>query len=320
MIGIAIVGCGRIAHQHAAALGNLGTVPTALVDTDIERARVLAGKFQDVPMCTDNIESVLANDSIGAAIICLPHSLHSSMAITCMCAGWHVLVEKPMCLQYEEAANMMIAATANHVNLMVGHALRFSPVYIMAKELIRDGRIGIPVNVVVRRHTRRGSAPTKWSYDPEIAGNWLLYGLGVHEIDIITWLLDTYTTHVYAQGSIADSAAWKTCDEISIQGRLANNVITNINLSNNTSNPKLDISIVGTTGDIVIDSGKDIYVNGTIMESQSGGMFGRQMVEFTSSITDGRQPESSAQSVFNTMRTIWAVESSMGGGGIVCIT
>lgn len=319
-IRIAIVGCGRIAHQHAAALGNLHITPATLVDIDIGKARLLAGKFHDIPTCTDDITDIMVDDSIDAVIICLPHDLHAEVAIDAISAGKHVLVEKPMCLLRYEADQMIEAADTNNVNLMVGHVLRFAPVHIKVRELIRDGVIGIPVNVTARRLTHRRSLASGWRIEPEVAGSWLLYGLGVHQIDIITWLLDTYTIHVYAQGLIADSRVWKTHDEIAIQGKLATGAITNINLSNNSGKLELDVRIVGTNGDIIIDSKMDIYVNGVMLKHQPGGMFGRQMAEFTCSIADGRLPESSAGSVMNTMETIWAVESSLVYGGIVWLT
>ena len=93
---LAIVGCGRIARQHAAAIRacpNLTEIDT-VVDSDVARARDLAQSFDTA--FSDDFESLLRNSSIDALVLCTPNALHAEQAVRALAAGKHVLVEKPI--------------------------------------------------------------------------------------------------------------------------------------------------------------------------------------------------------------------------------
>ena len=63
----------------------------------------------------------------------------------------HILTEKPMAISLKGADDMIAAAQKNNVCLMVGQVLRFRGANIKAKQLIKEGKIGEPLNMIRRR-------------------------------------------------------------------------------------------------------------------------------------------------------------------------
>jgi predicted dehydrogenase len=66
----------------------------ALVDTSVERARELAARWGQSPRIATEIQDIV--DSVDAMIIATPNASHSDLAVRCLEAGRHVLIEKPL--------------------------------------------------------------------------------------------------------------------------------------------------------------------------------------------------------------------------------
>lgn len=117
-----------------------------------------------------------------AVDICLPTNLHAPAAIAALRADKHVLVEKPMALQPEEAQAMIAAARDTGRILMVAQVLRFFPAYRALAERVKNGRLG---QVRAALFRRRCAAPawSKWLGDKGASGGAVL-DLLVHDVDI----------------------------------------------------------------------------------------------------------------------------------------
>lgn len=187
VIGIGIIGGGRICGAHASAATALPeTRLAAIAEIDPERL----AKNTELWGCkgyTDYRE-MLQDPDVDAVIICLPHFLHRDVTIECLNAGRHVLLEKPMAMTVEECDAMIAARDAAGKTLMVAHTHHFMPVNLAVRQLIQDGEIG---DVVLATDTWYkkfwdGERPA-WFLEAEKGGGmWPMNGS--HMIDRLTFL------------------------------------------------------------------------------------------------------------------------------------
>jgi predicted dehydrogenase len=310
---IAVIGCGGIARAHLEAMRTVPATPVVTVDIDASRARQYADEYSAERHGT-RIEDALASD-VDAVVVCLPHHLHRDAVVAAAEAGKHVLTEKPMAISLQEADDMIDAAARNRVCLMVGQVLRFRQANVVAQQLIREGRIGQPYNVIRRRLSRSQTFHADWARDPAKTGGWVLYGYGSHEVDMILWLLDTHAAHVYAQGQ-AVNPYWNDIDELSLQMELATGAMASLNHSLNTSPGAWDTTIIGTEGSMFV-ANERIVLDGEEMDLPMGPAMERQLCEFVDAIAEGREPRASGADVRRTMQALEAAKRSLASGDIV---
>jgi predicted dehydrogenase/nucleoside-diphosphate-sugar epimerase len=137
---IALVGAGYIAPWHAEAVRAAGQRLTAVVDPALDAAQALAQAHgaQAFP----SIDALVAAQVADVAHILTPPALHRDLAIQCLQAGLHTLVEKPAALAPADVTAMAEAATAANRHLAVSHNFLALPGYIRLKEMRDSGRLG----------------------------------------------------------------------------------------------------------------------------------------------------------------------------------
>src|SRR6266566_2526603 len=142
-IGIGIIGAGEIAGAHMR--GYLQAVEharvTAIADVDPARAQRLTERAGRPEIFID-YRQMIASPLVDAVDICLPHHLHKDAIVAAAEAGKHILCEKPLCLTIEEAEAVTRAVTNAGVTLMCAHNQLFLPTVAMARQMVRDGRLG----------------------------------------------------------------------------------------------------------------------------------------------------------------------------------
>ena len=194
MIGIGIIGCGKIAqvrhipeyaeHPHAKLVG--------FYDVNLERTRELAQRHSAVAY--ESVEDLLANPEIQAVSICAANFAHAELTIAALRAGKHVLCEKPMAITLEECEAMVEEASKAGKYLMIGHNQRLAKAHATAKELIDSDMIG---QIVTFRTTFGHGGPETWSVDPgkntwffdkNKAAMGAMADLGIHKTDLVQFL------------------------------------------------------------------------------------------------------------------------------------
>jgi len=186
-IGVGVIGAGNIARAHLNAYSQLPTLAkvTALCDVDREAARARMAEFSlDVAWFTD-VEALCGSEEIDAVDICLPIKAHVQAILAGARAGKHVLVEKPMTLNLDEAKTAVKAAKDSGATLMVAQDQRFRPKHVKMKELV--ARLG---EIVCARADINQDLTTIWP-----AGHWhyehrgALLAIGVHMLDLLRFLV-----------------------------------------------------------------------------------------------------------------------------------
>jgi predicted dehydrogenase len=188
----AIVGCGLIGHKRAAAISRLGHLTILAVDRSRERAIELAEPFA-ARIATDFHAAVEADD-IDAVVVATPHAELSAIAIACLDAGKHVLVEKPGGRNLAEVSALSKAAgTAGRV-VKVGYNHRFHPAVMKAREIVDRGELGQLMFMRGRYgHGGRLDYEREWRFERSISGGGELIDQGSHLIDLAQWFLGEFT-------------------------------------------------------------------------------------------------------------------------------
>src|SRR5512138_1880735 len=142
-IGVAIIGCGGVTlqnHLPGIALCS-GAKVVALCDADaacLERARQQTG----VQTTTTNYQDLFRRDDVHAVVVATPNIAHAPIAHAAIAAGKHVLCEKPIAMNFQEALGMYRAAEAKGVRHMTAFTYRFVPAMRYLHHLVKAGALG----------------------------------------------------------------------------------------------------------------------------------------------------------------------------------
>ena len=192
---IGIIGLGGVAQLvHLPNLLKINNaVVTAVSEINKNRLNTIADKFNIKQRYTDYRE-MLAKEECDAVIIATPTNTHKDVAIDCIKANKHVLVEKPLARSYEEAKLILEAAKKSKQKLMVGMNLRFRPDAMLLRSLVSSGEIGEPFYVKCG-WIRRQSSTQKWFTQKTESGGGVIIDLGILLLDFSLWLLDYPAVH-----------------------------------------------------------------------------------------------------------------------------
>lgn len=142
-----------------------------------------------VPAWQD-LSAALAESGAGAVYVATPVFLHARQTIESLRAGKHVLCEKPMAMNYAEAASMQQAASETGQTLGIAYYRRLYPKVARARQLIDAGAIGRPVFAEATSHDwfLPVDGFRAWLVDPEKAGGGPLRDVASHRIDLMNYL------------------------------------------------------------------------------------------------------------------------------------
>ncbi len=186
-----LVGCGVIGPLHAEAIASLPDAELrAVTDIVAQRAQRLVAKY-GARAYTD-LGEMLARERLDVVTVCTPSGMHGEHACQAMCAGCHVIIEKPMEIRLEAIDEMLRVQQERGVKLAVISQHRFDPASQRVRTLIDEGAFGRLI---------LGNAQIPWwrsqsYYDSgDWRGTWRLDGGGVlinqsiHWVDLLQWLM-----------------------------------------------------------------------------------------------------------------------------------
>ncbi len=188
-LGVAVIGAGFWGRNHARNLKELSeTRLVAICDRDEAKAKAIAELF-GVDAYSDS-NKMLRREDVEAATICTWSINLATEALKALKAGKHVLVEKPMANNLNEAKRIVELAKKKQCHLMVGFLMRFIPGLQRIKQAVDKGEIGAVVYATARR-------VSQW---PERIGDvGVIKDLAVHDIDVMRYLFDDEPLEVFAK-------------------------------------------------------------------------------------------------------------------------
>ena len=187
-IKIGVIGCGNISMSHLEAYEKNPHVEIyALCDINEKILMDRAERF-GVSRTYINYKEMLKLDEIDAVSVCTWNAAHAECAIAALNAGKHVLCEKPMAMNGEQARRMKEAADRNGKLLMIGFVRRFGNDAAILKDMIENDQFG-EIYYAKATYLRRHGNPGGWFGDKSRSGGGPLIDLGVHVIDLVRYLL-----------------------------------------------------------------------------------------------------------------------------------
>lgn len=191
MVNFGIVGCGRVAEVHAAAIveGDQTSL-VAVCDINEEHLNLMASKYNVVHTYT-YFQDMLDNPDIEVINICTPNGLHAEMAIQAMEHGKHVMIEKPVATSVADADRIIETAEKFKVKATAVHQNRFNEAVQTVRKELEAGRFG---------KLSYGTASIRWRREQEYYDQaaWrgtkemedgVLMNQCIHTIDLLVWMM-----------------------------------------------------------------------------------------------------------------------------------
>ena len=207
-LGFAIVGCGTIARFHVRALAEIPTARlVALVGRALDAPNRLVSEMGLTNVSVHaNLADALQQPDVDAVIICTPSGDHLTPAIQAAEAGKHVVIEKPLEITPERCGRIIAACHRAGVQLCTIFPSRFADAIVALKAAVTDGRFG---------RLTLGETTCKWwrNQDYYESGSWrgtraldgggALMNQGIHNIDLLLWLMGPATQVTGATATLA---------------------------------------------------------------------------------------------------------------------
>src|SRR5690349_3045084 len=268
-VGIGIIGAGFARTTQIPGFKNCeGARGVVIASAHREHAEEVAREF-DIAHVADDWRGVIERDDVDLVSIVTPVVTHHEITIAALNAGKHVLCEKPMAMNADEAREMMECAREKKLLALIDHELRFLPGRQKTAQLIRRGDIGQPWHArCLFRSAQRAdpNRPWNWWSDAKQGGG-ALGAIGSHIVDAFRWLLDTEVSEVLGQLSThvskrKDHAGMirevTTDDEASLllrfDGRSSSGATGNASLSMVQAGPSAHtVEIFGSEGAVKVD-------------------------------------------------------------------
>lgn len=181
------------------------------------------GKKYAIPQVYTDYRRMIEQGDLDAVVISTPDDLHYEMAMAALDAGLHVLCEKPLALNAEQAQEMFSKAEAAGVVHMVCFTYRWLPHYRYLRHLIDQGYVGRCYHCrleYVGGHARQGHGG--WRFDRQRASG-VLGDLGSHMVDMARWCVGEImrvSAHLgnYAGGTDTGSASDAALLAVELEG------------------------------------------------------------------------------------------------------
>lgn len=335
---VGLIGCGGIMVPHIAGWKNITDRAEVVAVADVSqdamtKAASLLG--HPVQMYTD-YQELLAQPGIDAVDIALPHHLHRSAIVHAAEAGKHLMTEKPLCLNMDEADEIAAAVRKAGITMMAAHNQLFHPAVLHAKQMLMQGDLGkiyliqsydcsarrrpLSLNKATWGQTQPAFADT-WRSDPSKMGGGEYIDTGYHptyrllflagkQPDEVNAVMGTYRQPLREE----DSASV----QIKFDDGMMGHILTSWAFDAPGARPLL-FSIAGEAGHLWGEAKRLCYQpvgfqTPAVIEypDWSGGRtFAAEIEHFVDAIVNGFEPLHSVAEATSTLRVIMAAYASI---------
>lgn len=199
----ALIGCGRIAVNHIKAALNNQLNIVAVCDAKLEAMDHLLTKYAlgqggHIKRYTD-YKVMLDENDIQLAAIATESGLHARIALDCIDRGVHVMIEKPIAMNMEDAEEIIRRSEAKNVKVCTCHQNRFNTAVQETRRALEAGRFG---------RLSHGAVHVRWNRNKDYytqaawRGTWAqdggcLMNQCIHGIDLLRWMMGDEVDEVY---------------------------------------------------------------------------------------------------------------------------
>lgn len=316
----AVVGLG-VGEKHAAAYRQHAACElVAICDVDADRLAAVNATV-GAPVATTDPMAVLTHPDIEIVSICSYDSDHADQVITALAHGKHVMAEKPLCVDEREADRIVEALQRSRRRLTSNLVLRRSPRFLRFRALVEQGELGdlfmVEGDYLYGRHAKltsgwRGALPF---YS-------VIYGGGVHVIDLLRWFVGSEVVEVFSYGTRLASRGTKFRfdDCVVTLLKFENGCVGKTASSFGCVRPHFHaVQLQGTRATLVNgEAGAFFYRSSDpaaapqmICDDYPGVDKGALVVEFVDHLLNGTEPPIAERETFRTMDVCFAAQRSL---------
>jgi predicted dehydrogenase len=309
LIRAGIIGAGSMGENHARVYSELQHVELAAVfDRDRDVAQRVAAEFGAETLPLDRLL-----DRCDVVTVAVPTHAHAEVASTCLDAGVHVLVEKPIAATTEEGRALARQADAADLVLQVGHIERFNPAVRMVQELIHD------VDVISIEAERLGPPINR-----DAPGD-VVFDLMIHDVDVVGALLDARPSSISAIGTGDGRYATASMEYGDVVATLTASRVTQKKVRTLTVTAReclievdyLDQSVLihrNSYPEYLTDDGQNRYRHESVIERPriaTGEPLRYELESFVEAARTGAEPVVTARDGIDALETIQAIDARL---------
>jgi predicted dehydrogenase len=188
MISIGVVGCGRWGREHLNAYQLIDDVQLVAVSDSDARVAARAAADYGIPSSYDDHRTMLEAHEFDLVSVCTLPASHRDITVDLFAAGANVLCEKPLAMNYAEAADMLAASRKANRFLSVGYENRFSESAQYLKGFVDSGALGRPVYTRAWLFCEFVWWGRAHNIMRELCGGGTVTSGGIHALDLAMWL------------------------------------------------------------------------------------------------------------------------------------
>ena len=251
-IRFALVGCGRIAQNHFAAIQTHAS-RCELVDVcDIDPVALAAAVEKTGARGHNSLSGLLEHTPADCVILTTPSGLHPAQAIEVAAAGRHVITEKPMATRWKEGCAMVEACDKAGVRLFVVKQNRRNATLQLLKRAVEQKRFGQIYSVAINVFWTRPQAyydSAKWRGTWEFDGGAFM-NQASHYIDLLDWLIGPVESVMAYTGTLARDIEVEDSGVAAIRWRSGAMGTLNVTMLTYPQNLEGSITILGEKGTV----------------------------------------------------------------------
>lgn len=251
-IRFALVGCGRIAQNHFAAI-NQHSERCELVDVcDISPPALQAAVHATRATGYPDLTELLGNTTADCVILTTPSGLHPTQAVEIAEAGKHVMTEKPMATRWQDGLRMVEACDKAGVRLFVVKQNRRNATLQLVKRAMEQKRFGKIYGVAVNVFWTR---PQEYYDSAKWRGTWEFDGgafmnQASHYIDLLDWLIGPVESVMAYTGTLARDIEVEDSGVAALRWRSGAMGTLNVTMLTYPKNLEGSITILGERGTV----------------------------------------------------------------------
>jgi len=186
-IKVGLIGSQFISHIHTLSLKRCGQAEVfAVASPTPGHSQSFAAKHEIPHHFTDH-RKLLAMPELDMVVLGVPNDLHCAITLDTAAAGKHIVIEKPLCLNLDEAGQMIAACGKAKVKLMYAEELCFAPKYVRLKQLLDSGALGQPT--LLKQSEKHSGPHASHFWDVNRSGGGVTMDMGCHAIEFFRWML-----------------------------------------------------------------------------------------------------------------------------------
>ena len=325
---LALVGCGNIARAHWRGIRYVATDinVTAVVDADAGRAEAMAERTGAAAFTS--LADALAEGDFDAVDLMLPHDLHEEYAAETFAAGKHLVLEKPIAPDLGAAGRIFEAAERAGTVFMVAEQAQYWPDVIRARELIDAGEIGEVITARACFYDPLNidpNDPVPWRFRLHRAGGGISIDGGAHWIRPLRMLLGEIDAAIAITGRHIEAMEGESFAHALFRFQSGVTATFDALLHASPVAPTEDFRITGSTGEIVIEHGREgrlLLFNAThpegteLMQGFPGKVdsYGEELKDFASAVLHGTELAAPPEKALGELRTALAMYRSTQSG------